>query len=130
MTHGAMVAIHAATAVMHARTKVLDAFRVHGATAPERATSLDRLGVSSDDSGLAHFLQVGVIRAVDTRGRSMASGDTFHVAGYYLDETAYIADRDGMTPSARAERRKAWLVLALTLAVAGIAVTVALLRAS
>src|SRR5687768_7413205 len=104
-----MVAIHAAIAAMHARSKVLDAFRAHGATAPERAASLESLGIAGDDPTLAHLLEAGVVRAVDERaGRTILAAAASRVAGYYLDEAAHVADRDATTPARRADRRRAW----------------------
>ena len=50
MTHGAMVAIHAATAAAaaaKARTQVLDTFRIQDATAPERARTLAEIRLAA-----------------------------------------------------------------------------------
>ena len=49
MNPGTMVAIHAATtaaAAAKARTKVLDTFRTHDATAPTRARTLADIGLA------------------------------------------------------------------------------------
>ena len=57
MTHGAMIAAHAAhAAAVRARTAVLDAMRVQGATAPERAHPLVELGLSADSAALREWL--------------------------------------------------------------------------
>jgi hypothetical protein len=48
MAHGAMIAVHAAHAAAQAQARVLDAFRVRNATAPERALPLAELGLSRD----------------------------------------------------------------------------------
>lgn len=124
MNHGALVAIHAATAAAHARTKVLDAFRLHGATAPERAQPLGRLGLADGDPALTHFLTAGVVRSVDARSRPLVPGDSFggEPVAYYLDEAVYVAERDGTGPAARQAQRRAWRVLGvLVLVVAAIA---------
>jgi hypothetical protein len=113
--HGA----HAAHAVAaKERAKVLDAFRVRGATAPDRAKPLGELGLSSDDRQLGAFIASGVIRGVDTRGRASVIGDTVNrVAGYYLDEAAWVAQRDRAAIDPR--KRAVLLLLALVLAILG-----------
>lgn len=107
MTHGAMVAIHAASAAAaaaKAQTKALDAFRTHDATSPARSRTLVDIGLSGDDRAIRELIGAGVIRGVDTRGRLTVLGDSIdRVAGYYLDEMAYIAHRDG-THGKRAQR--------------------------
>ena len=123
MTHGAMIAIHAAAAAARARTHALDAFRVRGATAPERARPLVDLGLTADDRALRGLLAEGVVRAVDARGRATVIGDDFaRVAGYYLDEAAFVAQRDrgGSGGPERARTRARILaVLAAALAALG-----------
>jgi hypothetical protein len=90
-----MIAVQAAAAAARAKTQLLDTFRVAGATAPERALPLARLGVDGQQSTFGTLVQAGVIRAVDARGRPAVLGDTFdRIAGYYLDEAAYVAHRD------------------------------------
>jgi hypothetical protein len=124
MNHGAMVAIHAATiaaAAAAARTKALDAFRVHDATRPERARTLAEIGLSGDDHAVGELIAAGVLRGVDTRGRLTVLGDSVdRVAGYYLDEPAYIAYRDGK--GGRTSRKEAVLMVCiLVLAAIGVA---------
>lgn len=111
-----MIAVHAAAAAARERTRVLDAFRIKDATAPERARSLAELGLASDDRTTAGLVQSGVIRGVDTRGRPTVLGDEFvHPRAFYLDETSAIADRDRGFGNLR--RRKLLLVFAVGLAV-------------
>jgi hypothetical protein len=105
MTHGAMVAIHAATvaaAAAKARTDVLDAFRVRDATAADRARALADVGLSIDNKAVQEFISAGVIRGVDSRGRLTVLGDSIdRVVGYYLDEPAYITHRDAESKSSK-----------------------------
>jgi hypothetical protein len=109
MNHGAMIAIHAAAAAAKARTEVLDAFRVNGATAPERARGLHELALADDNSALRAFFESGVLRAVDSRGRALVPGGRAGAGDrYYLDEQALIADRDGNSGSAK--RRQVMLI--------------------
>ncbi len=118
MNPGVMVAIHAAAAAQKAKTAALDAFRVHGATAPERARSLRDLGLDLGNDAVAKLIETGVIRGVDSRGRLTVLGDSIdRVEGYYLDEAAFIANRDG-TDGTRS-RKQAWLIaIAILVAVA------------
>ena len=125
MNPGTMVAIHAATAAAaaaKARTKVLDTFRTHDATAPTRARTLAEIGLAADDA-VGKLIEAGVIRPVDSRGRLTLLGDSIdRVAGYYLDEAAYIANRDG---AERASSRKAALIVcAVLVVVAGAALVI------
>ena len=133
MNHGAMVAVHIAVAAAHARTKVIDALRVQGATAPERAVTLDTLNIVRDDSGLAQLVDAGIVRGVDQDLRPSSAIGTSHWARYYLDEVAYIADRDGTSPAARAKARAAWrgaLVAALAGAVIAALIAFLIVRQS
>jgi hypothetical protein len=118
MNPGTMVAIHAATAAAaasKARTKVLDTFRTHDATAPTRARRLADIGLAGDDA-VARLIQDGVIRPVDSRGRLTVLGESIdRVAGYYLDEAAYIVNRDGAD---RASSRKGVLLACAAVVVA------------
>ena len=114
MSHGAMIAIRAA-GIETARTKLVDMFRLRGATAPDRALSLDQLGLSPSDETLTAMIGSGVIRGVDARGRPAVIGyEENRVAAYYLDESAYIAERDRRK---RSETRALLVVFALVLAV-------------
>ncbi len=95
MTHGAMIAVSAAKAAAKSRARVIDAFRICGATAPERARPLAQLGLASDDRALVACIASGVIRGVDPRGRPAIIGyEHSRIEGYYLDEGAYMAERD------------------------------------
>ena len=90
-----MIAINAAASAAKARTRVIDAFRLRGATAPERARPLAELGLASDDRALGAYIASGVIRGVDPRGRPAVIGyEHSRIEGYYLDEGAYMAERD------------------------------------
>ena len=102
MAHAAMIAVHAANAAAQAQAKVLDAFRVRSATAPERALPLAELGLSSADRTLGALIASGVVRAVDSRGRPAVIGhESARPAGFYLDEGAYISQRDRRTQTSR-----------------------------
>jgi hypothetical protein len=112
-----MIVIHAAQAAAKARLKVFDAFRLRGATAPERARPLSELGISPDDSVLSALLGSGVIRGIDHRGRPAVIGhEDTRIEKYYLDEGAYISERDrskGLSKGARAVVLVLGIVLAL-----------------
>ena len=126
MNAGAMVAIHAATvaaAAAKARTKVLDTFRTHDATAPARARPLVAIGLAGDDAAVGALIEAGVIRGVDSRGRLTILGDSIdRVAGYYLDEAAYIAHRDGSEAGPSRRAVVIAVVCAMLVVVAAIAV--------
>ena len=100
MAGGAVVA---AAAAAHARRlqNILDSFRLAGATAPERARTLDQLGVGRDRE-LEELIDANVIVAAP-------SG-----AGWYLSESAYVARRDSGTGRLRQR-----LVFVAVLAVVG-----------
>ncbi len=120
MNAGAMVAIHAAVAAAQAKTRALDAFRVHDATAPDRARTLAEIGLAEQGNAVAELIEAGVIRGVDSRGRLTVFGDSVdRVAAYYLDEVAYIAHRDGK--GRKTSRKEAGLIV-LILLLAGVAV--------
>ena len=105
MSGGAVVA---AAAAAHRRriNHVLDAFRVAGATAPDRARALDTL-VPARSREVDELQRAGVLVA-SPRGDS-----------WYLDERAYVAWRDaGMSRRARALLLIAVLLLAIGLAIA------------
>ena len=101
-------AVAAAAAAGHIRRvhQVLDAFRVAGATAPERARRLNDL-VTGLDSEVDELARAGVL--VHT------SRDN----GWYLDEAAYIAWRD------RGSNRRARVVIAVAAALAALLVGLA-----
>lgn len=92
-----MVAVMAASAAAAERRHV-DAFRVAGATSPERAQPIASLGLARDEV-LARLTARGIVREV-ARG------------AVYLDETALIALRDRKPP-------RALLVVALLLGLLG-----------
>ena len=79
MTIGANIAIMAAAAAQR-NQRILDAFRVAGATTPERAASLADLGLSRDEA-LVACEQAGVVRPGSRPDH------------YWLDEAAYVARR-------------------------------------
>ena len=100
MANAALMAAHVARVAAKAREKVLDAFRLRGATAPERAVRLTELGLASDDEALTAFIASGVVRGVDSRGRPAVIGyEDSRAETYYLDEGAWIAARDRRTSS-------------------------------
>lgn len=117
MNPGTMVAIHAATvaaAAAKAKQQALDAFRTHDATAPDRARTLAEIGLAADDAAVGSLIEAGVVRGVDSRGRLTVLGDSIdRVAGYYLDEAAYIADRDGKNGTS--SRKQALVILGIML---------------
>lgn len=128
MTHAVMIAVHAAAAAARERNRVLDAFRVQGATAPERARPLAELGLSADDRTIANLVQAGVIRGVDARGRLTVLGDDFaRPRGFFLDENQAIADRDRGSISPR--RRKVFVVVSIGLGALAALLGLVLLRA-
>lgn len=115
MATSAILAAHAAKAAATARTRILDAFRVRGATAPERALPLLELGLAIDDRYLAEFIRSGIIRGVDSRDRPVVGYELTRIGGYYLDEHAFIAERERTGGEPDRRRRKALLVVALVL---------------
>jgi hypothetical protein len=80
MGAGAVVAA-AANAKRKARARILDAFRLAGATAPERARSLAEIGLTQDRE-MEELMGAGVISSGAQR------------ATWYLNEAAFIALRD------------------------------------
>jgi hypothetical protein len=101
----AMIAVHAAVAANAARAKIADAFRLKDATAPERAVPLDQLGVTIDEKVLGEFIDSGVIRGVDSRGRLTVIGDELRSPkAYYFDEVTFLASRDNKKQSAQVRR--------------------------
>ena len=108
MTIGANVAIMAAAAAAQRRQRVLDVFRVAGATAPERAKSLGELGLPLDAT-LEGCIEAGVVRLGKREGE------------LWLDEAAYVSRRD-----ARPSRTAVRVVMAVLLAVLAIALGVML----
>jgi hypothetical protein len=80
MSNGGFVAIIAAA---HAKAiqRVVDAFRLAGATAADRARSLTDLSLA-EDAAVAELRKAGVIKPGAARD------------SWYLDEAAYIVRRD------------------------------------
>ncbi len=133
MNPGAWVAIHAATtaaAAQKAKTRVLDCFRSHDATAPDRARALPELGLAEDDKAVSELLSAGVVRGVDSRGRPTVIGDSIdRVSGYYLDEVAFITLRDAKNrPSSRGTVVAVFIVTALVVLGAALVVIMAVNR--
>lgn len=122
MNPGVMIAIHAAAAAQKAKTEALDAFRIHGATAPERSRPLRDLGLTMESTAVGKLIASGVVRGVDSRGRLAVLGDTIdRVEGYYLDEAAFIANRDG-THRSSTQKQVRWVIAALVAMAIGAAV--------
>ncbi len=122
---GAMIAVHAAVAAEAARAKIADAFRLRDATAPERAVPLDQLGVTIDEKVLGEFIDSGVIRGVDSRGRLTVIGDEVRPPkAYYFDEVTFLASRDNKKQSAQV--RTLLIGLALCLIGAGLVAVIVL----
>ena len=120
--NGALIAAHAANAAAaRSRQKVLDAFRMQGATAPERARPLAELGVPNDDKAFGKFVAAGIVRGVDSRGRPTVIGDAVNrTVAYYLDEPAFVAQRDGKSGST--QRRTALIVVLVLVALVAVLV--------
>lgn len=100
-----MIAVHAAQQ-QEAERSALDAFRLAGATAPERAQPLERLNLVHGDA-ITRLEERGLLR---TAGRHR----------YYLDEAAVIARRTGTSTSTAAWIIGGLLVLAVLLAGVGL----------
>lgn len=95
--------------------------RTHDATAPDRARTLFEIGLDPTDSAVGKLIEAGVIRGVDSRGRLTVLGDSIdRVAGYYLDEPGYIADRDGKNETT-SRKQVLLIVCILLLTVLGVA---------
>ena len=90
-----MVPVILAAVVAAAERRFLDAFRLAGATAPERAVRLEALGLSRDDA-FDRLVAAGLLRDAGA-------------SGYYLDEAAVIARRDRKPP------RGVWIALGVML---------------
>lgn len=100
-----MIAVHAAQQ-QEAEAAVLDAFRLAGATAPERAQPLARLNLVHGDA-ITRLEERGLLRAT---GRDR----------YYLDEAAVVARRTGTSTSTAAWIIGGLLVLSVLLVVVGL----------
>lgn len=109
MNAGAMVAIMAANtaaaAAAAAQQRQLDAFRLAGATAPERAQRPEAMGLPRDDT-FVRLAHEGVLRD---------AGD----GRVWLDEAALIARRSAGT---RMSRRAKFVVIGVLLALLLLAV--------
>ena len=111
MAGGAVVAMAAARA--RRVRDVMDAFRLADATAPDRALSLDEIGIAAP-AEVAMLSEAGIV-VQDPR-----------TGGWWLNERAYIAHRDQ-------QPKKAIRVLLVFIAIALVIVAigmVALLRTS
>ena len=104
MAGGAVVAA-AAAARRQRLERVLDGFRVAGATAPERGRSLANLGLAPS-AEVEELMRAGVIVAGDQRST------------WYLNEGAYVAFRDSR-PRRQGLRVALAVALALLAAVLG-----------
>ena len=108
MSGGAVIA--AAAAARQRRIQhVCDAFRVAGATAPERARPLGELGLA-EGGELAELERAGVVRR--ERGRN----------AWYLDEATWIARRDAH--SSRTAKIALVIVIATIALLLGVAIAV------
>lgn len=110
MGTGAVIAA-AAAAKRRQTNAILDAFRLAGATAPERAASTESLGLSGSRE-LDDLVTNGVIVASSQTGT------------WYMSEAAYVEHRDARP--ARALRVLALVVLALT--ILGVALLIGLVE--
>jgi hypothetical protein len=104
MTTGALIAASAAAGRARRTGAVLDAFRLAGATAPERARPLAELGLAPSPEVVAFARQRVLVHDVTTDA-------------WYLDEAAYIALRD--VPPRRAVRLLL-IFIGIALAIVGI----------
>jgi len=111
MTTGALIAASAAAGRARRTGAVLDAFRLAGATAPERARPLVELGLTQSPEVVAFARQRVLVHDVSTDA-------------WYLDEAAYIALRDVRPKRAV---RLLLMVVGLALAIVGIGM-IALIR--
>jgi hypothetical protein len=114
MNAGAIVAVIAAAAAQKARQDAEDAFRLAGATSPERARSLAELGLTANPAVLGTLRSAGIIRGVGGRGQVLSLGSETDAAAWYLDEAAILAERS-MTSAVG--KRKTYGVLAVAIAV-------------
>lgn len=123
MNIGAMVAINAAATATRARAALVDAFRLSGATAPERARPLVDLGITLPNDSLTELLRTGVVRGVDSRGRPVVPGDSDARAKlFFLDEVAFVRQRD--RPSGGHGARALALIIGVILLLTGILVAI------
>ena len=121
---GAIIAIHAAAAAK-ARTSVLDAFRVRGATAPERSLGLAELGLDAGNAALIEMVKSGVVRGVDSRGRATVIGDEMaRPETFYLDEPTVIAHRDRSTTTPNQMAILLAIAVALSLLLAALTIMI------
>ena len=109
---GATVAVVAAAAAARAQQDLLERFRVSDATAPDRAQTLNTMGLEGSRV-LDRFQAAGVICEVPASG-----------GRYYLDEVAYAAYR-----RRRGSPRLAMLVVVIGLAAIAIGVVIFLTSA-
>ena len=110
MGAGAWIAI-AAAARARRIAQVLDAFRVAGATAAERARPLEPLGLESDPE-LTTLARAGVL-VHDTA-----------MGGWWLDESAWIRHRDQRPPRKAVKLLLGFIAFMLALVAIGTIVVV------
>ncbi len=112
-----------AAAAAKARQNILDSFRLRGATAPDRARTLRELGLDRDMTALDALMKQGIVRGIDHRGRPAVHGEANgRYDGYFLDESAFVAYRDGAAGLAQKQAgRFAAIVVAALMVVLGAA---------
>lgn len=106
---GGAVIVAAAAAQRRRLAEVVEAFRVAGATAPDRARPLDE-ALSGHGAELSHLAQAGVL---------VADADNW----WYLDEVAYA---NWQRTRRQVLSRRAMKVLALALVVVAVFIVLAL----
>lgn len=106
---GAVIAAMAAARAQRVR-EVLDAFRLADATAPERALSLDEIGIAAA-AEVAMLSEAGIVLQDPRTG------------GWWLSERAYVAHRDRQPKKAM---RTLLLFITITLLIVGIGMIVLL----
>lgn len=106
MSGGAVIAAMAAARAQRVR-EVLDAFRLADATAPDRARSLDEIGIAAP-AEVAMLSEAGIVLQDPRTG------------GWWLSERAYVAHRDR-------EPKKAVRVLLVLVAITLLIVAIGML---
>ncbi len=121
MNAAIIAAATASAAAAKARQNILDSFRLRGATAPDRARTLRELGLDRDMPALDALMKQGIVRGIDHRGRPAVHGESLgRYDGYFLDESAFVAHRDGARGSSQKQATVVLIVIAgALLAVAG-----------
>ena len=109
MAGGAVVAAMAAARAQRVRD-VMDAFRLADATAPDRALSLDEIGIAAP-AEVAMLSEAGIVIQDPRTG------------GWWLSERAYVAHRDQQPKKAV---RTLLVVVLVTLGIVGVGMIVLL----